>query len=174
MPAGIGAPAKRVRTYRLEAFRFILRQVCLGMPTIVRVTVRIGGSRPWVPGRTVQLHPQEALLQQLPAPCSRARPLPSTGNLANVVVEHRPGAAGPTGSPPVSLLRPHQNPVPAVPWPATVANLTLVAAKAGLSRRNRLRCPATACPSGRFGMVNSATAWLGRTWTLTSRDGVPY
>ena len=48
---------------------------------------------------------------------------------------------------------------------ATVANLTLVAAKAGLTGE-----PGSGPSAGSAevaGMVNSATAWLGQIWTLT-------
>ena len=50
---------------------------------------------------------------------------------------------------------------------ATVANLTLVAAKAGLTGETAAGPSAGSAQVA--GMVNSATAWLGRTWTLTSR-----
>ena len=65
-----------------------------------------------------------------PGPCSRARPLPSTGAPGGGGAPA--GAAGPTGNPPVPLLRPHQNRFQLY-LAATVANLTLVAAKAGLT-----------------------------------------
>ncbi len=61
------------RTYRLEAFRFdaALCGVCPLRPQCL-------AAKPGT-GRTVQLHPQEALLQQA-APYSRVKPLPSIGN----------------------------------------------------------------------------------------------
>ena len=80
------------RTYRLQAFRFDAA-VCGVCP----LRSQCVAAKP--AGRTVQLHPQEALS----GPPLGARPLPST-----VVVEHR--LAGPTES-----RGRMQNPVPAVP-----------------------------------------------------------
>ena len=95
------------RTYRLEAFRFDAA-VCGVCPLRSQCVAAKPGT-----GRTVQLHPQEALLQQ-------ARALQQSEAFAEyrqrrVVVEQPAGAAGPAGNPPVPLLRPCQNPVPAVP-----------------------------------------------------------
>ena len=61
------------RTYRLEAFRFDAA-VCGVCPLRSQCLAAKPGT-----GRTVQLHPQEALLQQARA-LHRARPLPSTGS----------------------------------------------------------------------------------------------
>ena len=95
------------RTYRLQAFRFDAA-VCGVCPLRSQCVAAKPGT-----GRTVQLHPQEALLQQ-------ARALQQSEAFARVPAAPRgggapAGAAGPTGDPPVSLLRPCQNPVPAVP-----------------------------------------------------------
>ena len=109
------------RTHRLKGFRFD-GAVCGVRPLRSRCVAAKPGT-----GRTVQLHPQEALLQQ-------ARALQQSEAFGEyrqrrVVVEHRLARLVPTGNPPVPPLRPRQNQVPALA--ATVANLTLVAAKAG-------------------------------------------
>ena len=95
------------RTYRLEAFRFDAA-VCGVCPLRSQCVAAKPGT-----GRTVQLHPQEALLQQ-------ARALRQSEAFAEYRQAPRgggapAGAAGPIGNPPVPLLRPCQNPVPAVP-----------------------------------------------------------
>ena len=79
------------------------------------------------------------------------------------------GAAGPTGDPPVPLLRPCQNPVPAVPGRHRVQPDP----GGGQSRVDR-RNPGSGPSAGSAqvaGMVNpaanAATAWLGQFWTLT-------
>ena len=94
------------RTHRLKGFRFD-GSVCGICPLRPQCVAAKPGT-----GRTVRLHPQEALLQQ-------ARALQQSEAFAEY--RQRPGggapagAAGPTGNPPVPLLRPCQNPVPAVP-----------------------------------------------------------
>ena len=89
------------RTHRLNGFRFD-GAVCGVCP--LRSQCVAGSS---ALGRTVQLHPQEALLQQ-------ARALEQSEAFAGYrqrrVVEHRLARLGP----PSTLLRPRQNPVPAV------------------------------------------------------------
>ena len=75
------SPPKRVGTYRLEAFRFDAA-VCGACPLRSQCVAAKPGT-----GRTVQLHPQEALLQQ-------ARALQQSEAFAEyrqrrVVVEHR-------------------------------------------------------------------------------------
>ena len=57
------------RTHRLQAFRFDAA-VCGVCPLRPQCVAGSSGK-----GRTVQLHPQEALFQR-PAPCSRVKPLP--------------------------------------------------------------------------------------------------
>ena len=95
------------RTYRLEAFRFDAA-VCGVCPLRSQCVAAKPGT-----GRTVQLHPQEALLQQARAlqrseAFCRVPPAPGGGGTPA-------GAAGPAWNPSVPLLRPCQNPVPAVP-----------------------------------------------------------
>ena len=94
------------RTHRLKGFRFD-GAVCGLRPLRSRCVAAKPGTGP-----TVQLHPQEALLQQ-------ARALQRSEAFAGY--RQRPGgggapagAAGPAGNPPVPLLRPRQNQVPAV------------------------------------------------------------
>ena len=99
------------RTHRLNGFRFdgavcgvcSLRSQC------------VAGSSGL--GRTVQLHPQEALLQQARALQQseafagyRQRRVPSAPGSGGAPA----GAAGPAGNPPSTLLRPRHNQVPAV------------------------------------------------------------
>ena len=62
------------RTYRLQAFRFDAA-VCGVCPLRSQCVAAKPGT-----GRTVQLHLQDCY--SMPAPCSRARPLPSTGSAA--------------------------------------------------------------------------------------------
>ena len=92
------------RTYLARSFQFD-PAVCGVCPLRSQcVAARYGA------GRTVALHPQEALLQQARdfqrsegfAEYRRLRP----GGRAS------PGAAGATGGPPISLLRPSQDPIP--------------------------------------------------------------
>ena len=95
------------RTYRLEAFRFDAA-VCGECPLRSQCLAAKPGT-----GRTVRLHPQEALLQQ-------ARALQHSEAFAEyrqrrVVVGAPASASGPAGNPPVPLLRTCQNPVPVVP-----------------------------------------------------------
>ena len=110
----------------------------------------------------MQLHPQEALLQQ-------ARALQAERGLCRVPAAPRgggapAGAAGPIGNPPVPLLRPCQTRFQLY-LAATVANLTLVAAKAGLTGETGSGPSHGSAQVA--GMVNSATAWLGQIWTLS-------
>ena len=146
------------RTYRLEAFRFDAA-VCGVCPLRSQCVAAKPGT-----GRTVQLHPQEALLQQ-------ARALQQSEAFAEyrqrrVVVEHRLARLVQLGIR-QSRYFGHAKTRFQLYLAATVANLTLVAAKAGLTGE-----PGSGPSDGSAqvaGMVNSATAWLGRTWTLTSR-----
>ena len=95
------------QTYPVQSFQFDPK-VCGACPLRSQCVAAGGGK-----GRTVTLHPQEALLQQ-------ARAFQKSEDFAEYrgrrqVVEHRPGAAGPTGSPPISLLWPGQDPLSATP-----------------------------------------------------------
>ena len=97
-----------------------------------------------------------------PAPCSR-------GGLCRVPAAPRgsgapAGAAGPTGNPPVSHFGRIKTRFQLY-LAATVANLTLVAAKAGMTGGTGSGPSAGSAQAA--GMVNSATAWLGQIWTLT-------
>ena len=99
------------RTHRLNGFRFD-GAVCGVCP--LRSQCVAGSS---ALGRTVQLHPQEALLQQARALQQseafagyRQRRVPSAPGSGGAPA----GAAGPAGNPPSMLLRPRQNQVPAV------------------------------------------------------------
>ncbi len=124
------------RTYRLEAFRFdaAVCGVCLLRSQCV-------AAKPGT-GRTVQLHPQEALLQQ-------ARALQQSEAFAGhrerrVVVEHRLARLVQLG---IRQARHFGRVKTKFQWylAATVANLTLVAAKAG--RPTPAAVPAPAAPS---------------------------
>ena len=113
-------------------------------------------------GRTVQLHPQEALLQQ-------ARALQQSEAFAEyrqrrVVVEHRLARLVQLGIR-QSCYFGHAKTRFQLYLAATVANLTLVAAKAGLTGETGSG-PSSDSPQV-AGMANSATAWLGQIWTLT-------
>ena len=142
------------RTYRLEAFRFDAA-VCGVCPLRSQCVAAKPGT-----GRTVQLHPQEALLQQARA-LQRARPLPSTGSAAWWwSTGWRGWSNWESASPATSAAS-----KPGSSWAATVANLTLVAAKAGMTGETGSGPSAGSAQAA--GMVNSATAWLGQIWTLT-------
>ena len=95
------------RTHQLKAFQFD-GAVCGVCPLRTQCVAAAPGT-----GRTVQLHPQETLLQQ-------ARALQQSEAFG----EYRQrqggggalvGAAGPTGNPPVPILRPRQDEIPVVP-----------------------------------------------------------
>ena len=148
------------RTYRLEAFRFDAA-VCGVCPLRPRCVAAKPGT-----GRTVQLHPQEGLLQQ-------ARALQQSEAFAEyrerrVVVEHRLARLVQLGirqSRYFGRIKTRFQ----LYLAATVANLTLVASKAGMTGE-----PGSGPSSGPSagspqvaGMVNSATAWLGQIWTLS-------
>ncbi len=74
------------------------------------------------------------------------------------------GEAGPIGNPPVPLLRPCQNPVPAVP-----GRHCGQPDPGGLQSRSasQHRGGSSVGSAQVAGMVNSATAWLGQIWTLS-------
>ena len=147
------------RTYRLEAFRFdaavcgacSLRSQCLaGKPGT---------------GRTGRLHPQEALLQQ-------ARALQHSEGFAEyrqrrVVVEHRLARLVQLGirqSRYFGRIKTRFQ----LYLAATVANLTLVAAKAGLTGETGSGPSAGSALAAGMGnsAANSGAAWLGQIWAL--------
>ena len=148
------------RTYRLEAFRFDAA-VCRVCPLRSQCVAAKPGT-----GRTVRLHPQEALLQQ-------ARALQQSEAFAEyrqrrVVVEHRLARLVQLGirqSRYFGRIKTRFQ----LYLAATVANLTLVAAKAGLT--GETGSDPSAGSARVAGMVNpaanAATAWLGQIWTLT-------
>ena len=119
-----GAPAKRVGLTVLEAFRFDAA-VCGVCPLRSQCVAAKPGT-----GRTVQPHPQEALLQQ-------ARALRQSEAFAEyrqrrVVVEHRLARLVQLGIRQSRYFGPAKTRFQLY-LAATVANLTLVAAKAGLT-----------------------------------------
>ena len=89
------------QTYPVQSFQFD-PAVC-GVCPLRSQCVAAGEGK----GRTVTLHPQEALLQQ--ARALRALPQPAAGGRAS------PGSAGATGGPPISLLWSGQDPLSATP-----------------------------------------------------------
>ena len=126
------------RTHQLKGFRFD-GAVCGVCPLRSQCVAGSSGL-----GRTVQLHPQEALLQQ-------ARALQQSEAFAEyrprrVVVEHRLARLVQLGIRQVTLLRPRAKTKFQLYLAATVANLTLVASKAGLPEDTGA-VPASAVPS---------------------------
>ena len=149
------------RTYRLEAFRFDAA-VCGVCPLRSQCLAAKPGT-----GRTVQLHPQEALLQQ-------ARALQQSEAFAEyrqrrVVVEHRLARLVQLGIRQSRYFGRAKTRFQLY-LAATVANLTLVAGKCGLTGETGSG-PTCAGSAQVAGMVNpaanAATAWLGQIWTLT-------
>ena len=149
------------RTYRLEAFRFDAA-VCGVCPLRLQCLAAKPGT-----GRTVQLHPQEALLQQ-------ARALQQSEAFAEyrqrrVVVERRLARLVQLGIRQSRYFGRAKTRFQLY-LAATVANLTLVAGKAGLTGETGSG-PTCAGSAQVAGMVNpaanAATAWLGQFWTLT-------
>ena len=144
------------RTYRLEAFRFDAA-VCGECPLRSQCLAAKPGT-----GRTVRLHPQEALLQQ-------ARALQHSEAFAEyrqrrVVVEHRLARLVQLGIRQSRYCERAKTRFQLY-LAATVANLTLVAAKAGLTGETGSGPPS----AGRAlvaGIANPA-AWLGQITTLT-------
>ena len=145
------------RTYRLKAFRFDAA-VCGACPLRSQCLAAKPGT-----GRTVRLHPQEALLQQ-------ARALQHSEGFTEyrqrrVVVEHRLARLVQLG---IRQSRYFGRCIKTrfqLYLAATVANLTLVAAKAGLTGETGSGPSDGSAQVA--GMVNSATAWLGQIWTLS-------
>ena len=97
------------RTYRLKAFRFDAA-VCGACPLRSQCLAAKPGTV-----RTVRLHPQGSFIAAGPRPAAergfcRVSSTPGGGGAPT-------GAAGPTGNPPVPLLRPHQKPGSSCTWP---------------------------------------------------------
>ena len=146
----------RGRTHRLRGFRFDAAAcgVCTLRPQCIAGSSGLG--------RTVQLHPQEALLQQ-------ARALQRSEAFAGyrqrrVVVEHRLARLVQLGIRQSRYFGRAKTRFQLY-LAATVANLTLVASKAGLTGETGSGPSAGSAQVA--GMVNSATAWLGQIWTLS-------
>ena len=145
------------RTYRLEAFRFDAA-VCGECPLRSQCLAAKPGT-----GRTVRLHPQEALLQQGPRPAAQR-------GLCRVSAAPRGGgapasASGPAGNPPVPLLRTCQNPVPVVPG----RHRSQPDPRGRQSRVDGRETGSGPPSAGRAlvaGIANPA-AWLGQITTLT-------
>ena len=147
------------RTYRLEAFRFDAA-VCGACPLRSQCLAAKPGT-----GRTVRLHPQEALLQQ-------ARALQHSEGFAEyrqrrVVVEHRLARLVQLGirqSRYFGRIKTRFQ----LYLAATVANLTLVAAKAGLTGETGSGSSAGSALAAGMGnsAANSGAAWLGQIWAL--------
>ena len=144
------------RTYRLEAFRFDAA-VCGVCPLRSQCVAAKPGT-----GRTVQLHPQEALLQQ-------ARALQRSEAFAEyrqrrVVVEHRLARLVQLGIRQSRYFGRAKTRFQLY-LAATGANLTLVAAKAGMTGETGSGPSAVSVQVA--GMVNPAAAWHGQISTLT-------
>ena len=145
----------------MEAFRFDAA-VCGVCPLRSQCLAAKPGT-----GRTVRLHPQEALLQQ-------ARALQQSEAFAEyrqrrVVVEHRLARLVQLGIRQSRYFGRAKTRFQLY-LAATVANLTLVAAKAGLTGETGSGPP---CAGSALGAgianpaANAATAWLGQIWTLS-------
>ena len=144
------------RTHQLKAFQFD-GAVCGVCPLRTQCVAAAPGT-----GRTVQLHPQEALLQQ-------ARALQHSEGFTEyrqhrVVVEHRLARLVQLGIRQSRYFGRIKTKFQLY-LAATVANLTLVAANAGTTGETAAGPRAGSAQVA--GMVNSATAWLGQIWTLT-------
>ena len=148
------------RRYQLKGFRFD-RALCGVCPLRSQCVAAKPGT-----GRTVQLHPQEALLQQ-------ARALQQSEAFAEyrqrrVVVEHRLARLVQLGIRQSRYFGRAKTRFQLY-LAATVANLTLVAGKCGLTGDTGSGPRAGSAQVA--GMVNpaanAATAWLGQIWTLT-------
>ena len=148
------------RTYRLKAFRFDAA-VCGACPLRSQCLAAKPGT-----GRTVRLHPQEALLQQ-----ARARQH-SEGfteyRQRRVVVEHRLARLVQLGirqSRYFGRIKTRFQ----LYLVATVANLTLVASKAGTTGETAAGPRAGSALTAGMGnsAANTGAAWLGQIRTLT-------
>ena len=148
------------RTHRLKGFRFD-GAVCGVRPLRSRCVAAKPGT-----GRTVQLHPQEALLQQ-------ARALQQSEAFGEyrqrrVVVEHRLARLVQLGirqSRYFGRIKTRFQ----LYLAATVANLTLVAAKAGTTGETAAGPRAGSALAAGMGnsAANTGAAWLGQIRTLT-------
>ena len=144
------------RVHRLQAFQFAGAE-CRTCP-LRSQCIAAKGSR----GRRVLIHPREALLQQ-------ARALQQSTHYdeyraRRVVVEHRLARLVQLGIR-QSRYFGRVKTLFQLYLAATVANLTLVAGKAGLLADTGGDSSVGSAQVA--GMVNSATAWLGQIWTLT-------
>ncbi len=147
------------RTHQLKGFRFDAA-VCGACPLQSQCVAGSSGL-----GRTVQLHPQEALLQQ--ARALQQSEAFSEYRQRRVVVEHRLARLVQLGirqSRYFGRIKTRFQ----LYLAATVANLTLVAAKAGLTGETGSGPSAGSAQAA--GMVNpaanSGAAWLGQIWAL--------
>ena len=147
------------RTHQLKAFQFD-GAVCGVCP----LRTQCGAAAPGT-GRTVQLHPQEALLQQ-------ARALQQSEAFGEyrqrrVVVEHRLARLVQLGICQSRYFGRAKTKFQLY-LAATVANLTLVAAKAGLTGETGSGPSAGSALAAAMGnsAANSKAAWLGQNWAL--------
>ena len=145
------------RTYRLQAFRFDAA-VCGVCPLRPQCVAAKPGT-----GRTVRLHPQEALLQQ-------ARALQQSEAFAEyrqrrVVVEHRLARLVQLGIRQSRYFGRSKTRFQLL-LAATVANLTLVAAKAGMTGDTD-HGPNALVTGIVDSAANASAAWLGLILTLT-------
>ena len=147
------------RTHQLKGFRFDAA-VCGACPLQSQCVAGSSGL-----GRTVQLHPQEALLQQ--ARALQQSEAFSEYRQRRVVVEHRLARLVQLGirqSRYFGRIKTRFQ----LYLVATVANLTLVAAKAGLTGETGSGPSAGSAQAA--GMVNpaanSGAAWLGQIWAV--------
>ena len=146
------------RTHRLQAFQFDAA-VCGACPLLPQCVAGSSGK-----GRTVQLHPQEALLQQ-------ARALQQSEAFAGyrrrrVVVEHRLARLVQLGIRQARYFGRAKTRFQLY-LAATVANLTLVAGKAGLrgdiggaATGDRAACADTGSAAAIFGAIRLGQIWL--------------
>ena len=156
LPAGKRTGATG-RTHRLQAFRFDAA-VCGACPLRPECVAGFSGA-----GRTVQLHPQEALLQQ-------ARALQQSAAFAGyrqlrVVVEHRLARLVQLGIRQARYFGRTKTRFQLY-LAATVANLTLVAGKEGLTGDigsaaigDRAACADTGSAAANFGAMRLAQIW---------------
>ena len=147
------------RTHQLKGFRFDAA-VCRACPLQSQCVAGSSGL-----GRTVQLHPQEALLQH--ARALQQSEAFSEYRQRRVVVEHRLARLVQLGirqSRYFGRIKTRFQ----LYLAATVANLTLVAAKAGLTGEAGSGPSAgTALAAGMgYPAANSGAAWLGQIWAL--------
>ena len=155
MPAG-RRTGQTGRTYRLEAFRFDAA-ACGVCPLRSQCVAAKPGT-----GRTVQLHPQEALLQQ--ARTQQQSEAFAEYRQRRVVVEHRLARLVQLGIRQSRYFGRAKTRFQLY-LAATVANLTLVAAKAG-STEKPAPVPATAAPRS-LEWSTPPPHGSGQIWTLS-------